>query len=117
MTLTANYDPICFIHLFHLKYLCRPLASSASQVRSSAPTTSPAPAASSRSGIDRSGLKMLCTTLAPSRRLDIDTANPLRTEYWAVGGGLLMSCFVIASDDHDHVFFLTRASTARQVAR
>jgi len=32
-----------------------------------------------------------------------------------------MSCFVIASDDHDHehdhVFFLTRASTAKQVAR
>jgi len=30
-----------------------------------------------------------------------------------------MSCFVIASDDHDHehVFFLTRASTAKQGAR
>jgi len=69
---------------FHLIIPCQPLRPSP---LSPAPaTTSPAPAASSRSGIDRSGLKMLCTTLAPSRRLDIDTTNPLRTEYWAVGG-------------------------------
>ena len=46
--------------------------------RPSSTVTGSATSSSSRSGIVKSGFKMVCTTLAPSRRLDMDTTKPLK---------------------------------------